>query len=88
MRICCMVGYVRKINCIRFNSGTTRCRNYAKYDLVKMCKELKEIKWKPLHAYTDINAAWCFIKDKLNTVFNRHKPFIEKQVKDCFSPWL
>ena len=53
-----------------------------------MCKELKEINWEPLYAYTDVNAAWCFIKDKLTTVFNRHAPFIEKRVKDRFSPWL
>ena len=45
-----------------------------------MCKELKEINWEPLYAYTDVNAAWCFI----TTVFNRHAPFIEKQVKDRF----
>ena len=83
-----MVGYVRKINCIKFNSKTIRCRNYAKYDHVKMCKELKEINWEPLYAYTDVNAACCFIKDKLTTVFNRHAPFIEKRVKDRFSSWL
>ena len=83
-----MVGYVRKINCIKFNSKAIRCRNYAKYDHVKMCKELKEINWEPLYAYTDVNAACCFIKDKLTTVFNRHAPFIEKRVKDRFSPWL
>ena len=83
-----MVGYVHKMNCIKFNSKTIRCRNYAKYDHVKMCKELKEINWEPLYAYTDVNAAWCFIKDKLTTVFNRHAPFIEKQVKDRFCPWL
>ena len=53
-----------------------------------MCKELKEINWEPLYAYPYVNAAWCFIKDKLTTVFNRHAPFIEKQVKDRFSPWL
>ena len=53
-----------------------------------MCKELKEINWEPLYAYTGVNAAWCFIKDKLTTVFNRHAPFIEKRVKDRFSPWL
>ena len=51
-----------------------------------MCKELKEINWKPLYAYTDVNDAWCFIKDKLTTVFNRHAPFIEEQVKDRFCP--
>ena len=79
-----MVGYVRKINCIKFNSKTIRCRNYAKYDHVKMCKELKEINWEPLYPYTDVNAAWCFIKDKLTTVFHRHAPFIEKQVEDRF----
>ena len=49
-----------------------------------MCKELEEINWEPLYAYTDVNAAWCFI----TTVFNRHAPFIEKQVKDRFYPWL
>ena len=81
-----MVGYVRKINCIKFNSKTIRRKNYAKYDHVKMCKELKEINWEPLYAYTDVNAACCFIKDKLTTVFNRHAPFIEKRVKDRFSP--
>ena len=53
-----------------------------------MCKELKEINWEPLYAYTGVNAAWCFIKDKLTTVFNRHAPFIEKRVLDRFSPWL
>ena len=40
-----MVG---KINCIKFNSKTIQCRNYAKYDNVKMCKELKEIDWEAL----------------------------------------
>ena len=83
-----MVGYIRKINCIRSNTKTIRCRNYVKYDHVKMCKELREINWEPLYTYTDVNAAWCFIKDKLNTVFNRHVPFIEKRVKDRFSSWL
>ena len=39
-------------------------------------------------AHTDVNAAWCFIKDMITTVFNRHAPFIEKQVKDPFRPWL
>ena len=42
------IDYVRKINCIKFNSKTIQCRNYAKYDHVKMCKELKEIDWEPL----------------------------------------
>ena len=83
-----MVGYVCKINCIKFNSKTIQCRNYAKYDNVKMCKELKEIDWEALQAYRDVDAAWRFIMDNLTTVFNRHKPFIEKQVKDRFSPWL
>ena len=53
-----------------------------------MCKELKEINWEPLYAYTDVNAAWCFIKDKLTKVFHRHAPFIEKQVEDRFCLWL
>ena len=83
-----MVGYVRKINCIKFNSKTIRSRNYEKYDHVKICKELKEINWEPLYAYSDVNAAWCFMKDKLTTVFNRNAPFIEKRVKDRFNPWL
>ena len=53
-----------------------------------MCKELKEIDWEPLQAYRNVDAAWCFIMDNLTTVFNRHAPFIEKRVKDRFSPWL
>ena len=53
-----------------------------------MCKELKEINWEPLYAYTDVNPAWCFIKNKLTTVFNGYVPFIEKQVKDRFCPCL
>ena len=49
---------------------------------------MKEINWEPLYAYSDVNAAWCFMKDKLTTVFNRNAPFIEKRVKDRFNPWL
>ena len=51
-----MVGYVRKINCIKFNSKTIQYRNYAKYDHAKMYKELKEVNCEPLYAYTDVNA--------------------------------
>ena len=53
-----------------------------------MYKKLKKINWEPLYAYTDVNVAWCFISDKLTTVFNKHAPFIGKQVKDRFCPWL
>ena len=35
-----------------------------------------------------VNAAWCFIKDKLTIVFKSYAPFIEKQVKDRFCPWI
>ena len=55
---------------------------------------LKRVKnWKKLtgnrytHTLTLMLLAWCLIKDKLTTVFNRHAPFIEKQVKDRFCSW-
>ena len=54
-----MVGCVRKINCIKFNSKTIRCRNYAKYDHV-LKEELKEVNWESLYAYTDVDAA-CLV---------------------------
>ena len=83
-----MVGYVRKINNLKFAHKNIRCRNYMRYNHNAMKTVMKEVDWRPLYSITNVNTAWLFIKKVLLNTFNQHAPLIEKRIKGRFCPWL
>ena len=82
--ICC----VRKLNHLKYQYRTITCRNYTKYDPIKMQEDLSLLNVDELHNIRDVNRAWSYLKNFLLTVFNKHAPIITKRVKGRFCPWL
>ena len=77
-----MIGFVRKVNNIKYKPRTTHCRDYRYYDSDKLKEYLKNQNWTKLYECNNVNDAWCFMKDILLTAYNNFCPFVAKKLKE------
>ena len=82
-----MIGFVRKMNNIKYKPRTIHCRDYRYYDSDKLKEHLKNQNWTKLYECNNVSDAWCFMKDILLTAYN-DCPFVAKKIKGTPSPWL
>ena len=80
-----MIGFVRKVNNIKYKPRTIHFRDYRYFD---SDKHLKNQNWTKLYQCNNVNDAMCFMKDILLTAFNNFCPFVAKKIKGKPSPWL
>ena len=56
------VGCVQKINSLKFQARTIKCRNYANYNKEAFNKELRGASWDLVLTSSDVNLAWTNFK--------------------------
>ena len=83
-----MIGCIRKINSLKFNHRTIKCRSYSNYDKKKLKLDLCKIDWNPLYRITDVNKALNLFVLNVKSLFDIHAPLLEKRVKGNPSEWL
>jgi hypothetical protein len=83
-----MVGCVRKMNAMKFKPKIIVCRNYTNYDLRVLNDTLRLIDWSVVYNYSDVNAAWQFMRAVIMGVYERYAPIITKRVKGKPAPWI
>ena len=83
-----MVGCVRKLNHLKYESKTIHCRNYKDYDPKTLQKGLQEQSWVTYYSFKEPNSAWIYLKSISTRLFDKHAPQIKKKVKGCYCPWL
>lgn len=71
-------------------------RNYASYDPVNFCDDLKGVNWdscipvsnvKDLN-HSDVDNLWENFKQAFTTVASRHVPVMTKKVRGIDCPWM
>ena len=83
-----MIACVRKMNHVKYDYRSIKCRNYTSYNCKELRHDLSTIDMSPLYEITDPNSAWLWLKNVLCTTFNKHAPIISKRVKGRHCPWL
>ena len=76
-----MVGCVRKLNHLKYESKTIHCRNYRDYDPKALQEDLQEQSWVTYYSIKEPNSAWIYLKSILTHLFDKHAPQIEKKAK-------
>ena len=57
-----MVGSVRKLNHLKYESKTIHFRNYKDYDSKVLQKDLQEQSWVTYYSFKEANSAWIYLK--------------------------
>ena len=70
-----MLVAVRKINACKQPPRTIECRNYAKYNPLAFCDDLRDIPWDDVLKERNVNTAWRKWKKLFLNVCNRHAPY-------------
>ena len=83
-----MLVAVRKINACKQPPRTIECRNYAKYNPLAFCDDLRDIPWDDVLKERNVNTAWRKWKELFLNVCNRHAPYKRKIVHVVKCPWL
>ena len=83
-----VLKYVRKLNNIKFNPRTIKCRDYKNYDQTTVSAELSVVHWDIVYNTPDPDTAWHNLQQILSETINRHAPLINKRVKGKPAPWL
>ena len=66
-----MVGCVRKLNHLKYESKTIHCRNYKDYDPKTLQKDLQEQSWVTYYSFKEPNSAWIYLKSILTHLFDK-----------------
>lgn len=83
-----MIGCVRKLHNHKFQPRTITCRNYANYDPISFCNDLRSNSLTPVFKSSCVNEAWSFLKAILKKCIDKHAPAIKKRIKGKLCPWL
>ena len=83
-----MVICVRKQNNLKYKPQYKTCRDYSKYDHMKLVSELVSIDWEPVMKCVDVNNALNLFKNILTEAFDKHVPLKRKRVKGQPCPWI
>ena len=80
-----LIACVRKVNSVKYESETIRCRDCKNYDVNK---ELLNINWDGVYNSNSPNQGLNVMKSILKDTLDRHAPFVTKRVKGKKSPWM
>lgn len=83
-----MIGCVRKLHNHKFQPRTITCRNYANYDPISFCNDLRSNSFTPVFKSSCVNEAWSFFKAILKECIDKHALTIKKRIKGKLCPWL
>ena len=83
-----MLISVRKINNLKEQPRVIKCRNYAKYDRIIFCSDLKKVPWDTVLSLTNVDEAWSLWKYNFTAVCDKHAPLIDRKVRGRNCPWL
>ena len=83
-----LIKCVRKLNNIKFNPRTIKCRDYKNYDQTTVSAELSVVHWDIVYNTPDPDTAWNNLQQILSETINRHASLINKRVKGKPAPWL
>ena len=70
-----VIKCVRKLNNIKFNPRTIKCRYHKNYD------QLSFVNWGIVYNTPDPDMAWNNLQQIISETINRHAPLIDKRVK-------
>ena len=76
-----VIKCVRKLNNIKFNPRTIKCRDYKNYDQTTVSGELSVVNWDIVYNTPDLDMAWYNLQQILSETINRQTPLIIKCVK-------
>ena len=79
---------LRKINHVKHEYRTMKCRKYKHYKLnpQKLSNEFKSMS--QLYKMLVPNSVWSFLKDVFRKSFKEDAPIIKKRAKGCFYLWF
>ena len=84
-----MIGCVRKLNHLKYNPKTIKCRNYKNYDPSKFSESIaNHPDYEHVLNGTDPNVCWEKLKAIIVNSLNNFCPNITKRVKGKPCPWL
>ena len=83
-----LIGYVRKLNCHKYEYRTVKYRNNKNYNVDLINTELLNKDWHSVYKTNCPLKAWSKMKDFLTDTLNYHAPFIQKKVKGRTCLWL
>ena len=83
-----VIKCVRKINNIKFNTRTIKCRDYKNYHQTTVSAELSTVNWDIVYNTPDPDMAWNNLQQILSETINRYASLMNKHVKGKPSPWL
>ena len=83
-----LTACVRKMNNIKYEPITIRCRDLKNYDEREINKDLLDAHWESIYNTDSPNKAWFAMHSILKGTIDRHAPFISKCIKGKPSPWI
>ena len=83
-----MIGCVYKMNNIKFNGRTIRCRDYRNYNPEQLQKNIRESNLSQVENIKSTNDASLFFKSTLIDIFQKNAPEFDKKVGGKPCPWL
>ena len=83
-----IIACCRKLNHIKYEPETIKCRDYSKYNVDNLNNELLKISWDAVYNTLCPVYALQSIVSILKQTLDNHAPFITKGVKGKTSPWM
>ena len=83
-----LVGCTRKIHNFKYQPKLITCRNYANYDPVAFCNDLRSSDFGSVFTSSCINDACSRFKCILQQSIDKHAPLITKKIKGRLCPWM
>ena len=83
-----VIKCVRKLNNIKSNPRTIKCRDYKNYNQTSVSAELSDVSEAIVYNPPDLDMAWNNLQWILSENINRYTPLTNKRVKGKPAPWL
>lgn len=83
-----MVGYVRKMNSLRFEARTIKCRSHTKFNREAFNKDLTMASWDSVLKSSNVNSAWNGFKSIFLDICERHALLLTKKVRGHQNQWM
>ena len=83
-----IIACCRKLNHIKFEPETIKCRDYSKYNVDTINNELLNIDWSAVYNSACPIDSLHKLSSILKETLDKHAPFITKRIKGKPSPWM
>ena len=83
-----LVGCTRKIHNFKYQPKLITCKNYANYDPVAFCNDLRSSDFGSVFTSSCVNDACSRFKCILQQSIDKHAPLITKKIKGRLCPWM